>query len=134
MKFTFSWHVVDLPHEGLHYALFYAVNEAGTVRATCKVEPWGLGARPFLSGFCVDAEYRRSGIGSALLKRVMAEIAERGGTSLAMWVRRSNVDAQRFYQRLGFEPFFDDDENTFWARRFGADEFIDAPRELEVPL
>ncbi len=47
-------------------------------------------------------EHRGAGIGTSLLEDLVAE-AERAGKSLSIHVERFNVQALRFYERLGFE-------------------------------
>lgn len=124
-KITYSWHVVELFHEGVTSAIFYAMhtNEHGSgVVATCQVEPWGSCERPFVSRFCVDPEFRRRGIGRGLIKFVMREALFRSMQSLAMWVHQKNVIAEAFYRSEGFLPFYQDGNNVFFARRLLATE------------
>jgi GNAT superfamily N-acetyltransferase len=117
MRFTFGIQVIDLAHEGLHNAIAYAVDEVGMVRASLRLDPWGLAKRPFLSAFSVDLPLRNQGVGTALLSFAMSKAVGFGIPSIAMWVHRDNVSAFRFYSRLGFEAFFEEGENIFYARR-----------------
>ena len=50
----------------------------------------------------VRKEYRRRGIGSALLKKFMAVCKSEGLVSIRLEVRTSNIDAIEFYKRFGF--------------------------------
>ena len=47
-------------------------------------------------------DYRRQGIASALLARVVEEGAARGSRRATLEVRRSNDPARRLYGRFGF--------------------------------
>jgi ribosomal-protein-alanine N-acetyltransferase len=49
----------------------------------------------------VDPDHRRCGIGRALLERLLADVGE--DASLTLEVRRTNHDAMRLYERLGFK-------------------------------
>lgn len=53
--------------------------------------------------FAVDPEWRRKGVGSALLWAALQHSAERGCSVLTLEVRESNVGAQSLYLRFGFE-------------------------------
>lgn len=48
--------------------------------------------------------YRRSGYGRKLMSTFLASVAAAGAPSCYLSVRRENVDAQRFYERLGWRP------------------------------
>jgi ribosomal protein S18 acetylase RimI-like enzyme len=41
------------------------------------------------------------GVGSALMRAMAADLTERGLHGVAVWVLRENVQARRFYERLG---------------------------------
>lgn len=50
----------------------------------------------------VHPDFRRCGIGTALMKKVLSELKERGCRLLYLEVRSSNFIARRFYESLGF--------------------------------
>ena len=52
----------------------------------------------------VHPDHRDSGIGTALLTRVLAVLAGHGADSVKLEVRRSNDGAKRLYRQFGFEP------------------------------
>jgi len=52
--------------------------------------------------FAVSKAWRRRGIGSALLKHVLRELAAKAVLSVVLEVRRSNNAARRLYEKLGF--------------------------------
>ncbi|HJP76120.1 MAG TPA: GNAT family N-acetyltransferase [Pseudonocardiaceae bacterium] len=52
----------------------------------------------------VLAGYRGSGHGRTLLDTFLASVAEAGAKSCYLAVRQANVNAQRFYAKLGWQP------------------------------
>ena len=48
-------------------------------------------------------DFRRRGLGEAVISALKAEAAERGIETLFLEVRRSNEPARRLYEKLGFE-------------------------------
>ncbi|MEU8384829.1 ribosomal protein S18-alanine N-acetyltransferase [Streptosporangium sp. NPDC048865] len=51
----------------------------------------------------VLAEWRRAGVGGAMLTELLAEAARRDAVSVFLEVRADNADAQAVYDRFGFE-------------------------------
>ena len=60
------------------------------------------GARASVSLLCVSSLRRGSGIGGALLSRLMAAAVMEGVRTVQLEVRTTNLDAVRFYERRGF--------------------------------
>jgi ribosomal-protein-alanine N-acetyltransferase len=52
---------------------------------------------------CVAPEYRRRGIGSALLERLREALIAHGTQALFLEVNARNLDAIRLYERAGFQ-------------------------------
>ena len=71
-------------------------------------QSWRVEAAATLETLLVLPEARGSGIGSALLERVKAEVRSAGATHLGLGVVVANEAAVRFYRRHGFEPVFVD--------------------------
>lgn len=82
-------------------ALFVA--EDSTRRVLGYAVVWFAGPEGELGDVAVRRERRRTGIGSALVDRVLAEAADRGSTEVYLEVRESNEGARKMYGRLGFE-------------------------------
>jgi ribosomal-protein-alanine N-acetyltransferase len=83
-------------------ARVYVLRLPGTpVAAFCSC--WVIGDELHVNTIAVDPARRRQGLGLALMKAVLAEVADQGVTRATLEVRRSNVAAQRLYERLGFE-------------------------------
>jgi mycothiol synthase len=51
----------------------------------------------------VDEPYRNRGHGTAIIAAVEADLVRRGARTVGLYVRGDNVDAQRLYERLGFQ-------------------------------
>jgi ribosomal-protein-alanine N-acetyltransferase len=55
-----------------------------------------------INTIAVDTRLRRQGIATALMRYLLAEAASLGARRTYLEVRRSNLPAQRLYERLGF--------------------------------
>lgn len=55
-----------------------------------------------INNVAVRPQFRRLGIGTALLQRVLAEARQLGARRATLEVRTSNEDARRLYERSGF--------------------------------
>ena len=56
-----------------------------------------------INNFAVRAEYRRRGIGAALLDRVLQEARRRKANAAFLEVRSANLAAQALYEKSGFK-------------------------------
>ena len=56
-----------------------------------------------INNLALRPEYRRQGLGTALLEHAMNTAARLGARRATLEVRRSNSMARRLYERLGFE-------------------------------
>lgn len=63
---------------------------------------WILVDEAHVTNIAVHPDWRRRGIGEALLRRLMAEAKERGADRMTLEVRKSNWQARRLYEKLGF--------------------------------
>jgi ribosomal-protein-alanine N-acetyltransferase len=61
------------------------------------------GARAELVSIAVRPQFRRKGIGDALLRRVIRIARRRGVARVSLTVRVENQDAAAFYRRFGFK-------------------------------
>lgn len=60
------------------------------------------GHRGWVYAVMVGRPYRRQGVGSALLRRLEALLAERGCLKVNLQVRATNAGVVAFYQQLGY--------------------------------
>jgi [ribosomal protein S18]-alanine N-acetyltransferase len=56
-----------------------------------------------ITGIAVLSEKRRGGIGKALLQQAVSYAEKKGARRILLEVRKSNVSAQAFYKKMGFE-------------------------------
>jgi ribosomal protein S18 acetylase RimI-like enzyme len=91
--------------EGLELALLaYTPSEA--VGFVCLRLTPAIGTRvphALLTELYVREDWRRHGVGHALLQRAEALTVERGGQGLYLFTGQENLTAQAFYERHGYE-------------------------------
>jgi len=58
--------------------------------------------RAKVMGLAVEEKYRGRGVGSALLSKAVEVARERGITTVYLKVKKSNVNAIKFYEKHGF--------------------------------
>ena len=63
---------------------------------------WRVAEQIHINNLAIRPELRRQGLGSRLLQEVIAEAARLGADRATLEVRRSNVAAQKLYERAGF--------------------------------
>ncbi|MDI6800394.1 MAG: GNAT family N-acetyltransferase, partial [Actinomycetota bacterium] len=64
------------------------------------------GSAAHITSIAVKEDFRRRGVGTAILSRLFERSKERGATSFTLELRRSNDVAFKFYSKLGFTPSF----------------------------
>jgi ribosomal-protein-alanine N-acetyltransferase len=65
---------------------------------------WFLDDEVHLANVAVRQRFRGGGIGRALVEAVMSRAKQTGAERVVLEVRRSNAEAQRLYETLGFLP------------------------------
>lgn len=75
------------------------------VKMVKHLEPqaFRLRRRGQLLNTAVDPEFRRRGIGKALMSAVIAHVQEEGAEAIRLEVRASNSTARNFYSKMGFK-------------------------------
>jgi ribosomal-protein-alanine N-acetyltransferase len=63
---------------------------------------WLLPDEVDIHNIAVDTNFRRQGIGQALLKQVALEARSRNASRVTLEVRVSNIPAQKLYESVGF--------------------------------
>jgi GNAT superfamily N-acetyltransferase len=117
----FQEHVIQTSQEALVWAVgqvlrnenhgFFLVAKAGD-QALGVVDvafSWTLehgGKSAWLDELYVIPEYRGRGIGTALLKEAIAQAHRSGCAAVDLEVDQNHRQAERLYQREGFEPLF----------------------------
>jgi ribosomal-protein-alanine N-acetyltransferase len=102
-SFTNPWtremYEAEMANEGVSF-LYVARNPAGKMVGFCS--QWLILDELHINNLAVLPEWRRSGVASALLARVLDEGARRGARRATLEVRRSNDIARHLYERFGF--------------------------------
>ena len=96
---TREMYVSELENRGVSFC-FLARDEQGTVVGFCSF--WRVMDELHINNLAVLPSVRRSGIGSALLTRVLEEGAAMGARWATLEVRQSNDPARLLYERFGF--------------------------------
>lgn len=84
-------------------------------------------------------EYRRKGVGTAMLTRMMEFCQDKGLKQIFLEVRQSNLNAQRLYSRFGFEQvgerphFYQNPDETGLVMRAWVPSPADTAAEKEEP-
>ena len=102
-SFTNPWtremYLAELDHQGV--AFFYVARDAGRrVVGFCSF--WRVLDELHVNNLAVLPEYRRQGVASALLARVLEAGASMGSRRATLEVRHSNDAARRLYGGFGF--------------------------------
>jgi len=86
-----------------HVALktFLVAEKDGKIAGYVVAIVQGLGLGHIIS-IAVHPEYRRQGIGVALILRLIEILKEQGASVIRLEVRKSNIVAQKTYAKLGF--------------------------------
>lgn len=105
-SFTNPWtramYVAELKHSGVAH-IYLARTEAPEAQRTagfCSF--WRVADELHINNLAVAPDFRRRGVGSALLTRVLADAARLGATRALLEVRASNEPARLLYERFGF--------------------------------
>jgi ribosomal protein S18 acetylase RimI-like enzyme len=100
----------------LQRELFLVGVEGGTIVAA---EMAGYdGHRGWINYLAVDPAQRRKGFGRALMAEAERRLAELGCPKINLQVRRENLEAMAFYERLGFR----EDPVASYGKRLESDE------------
>lgn len=81
---------------------FIYVLRTPAVRVAAFCAFWRVADQAHINNLAVRPELRGRGLGSQMLEAIIGEAQSLGAGSLTLEVRRSNIPAQRLYQRAGF--------------------------------
>lgn len=102
---TFGPHAFDtlslLSYGIFSHRGFLVAEEDGQVAGHCITKRTGRESWEIAS-IAVQPEYRRRGIGTALLTEALQLFRSRGARQASLEVKIDNKDAQRLYERFGF--------------------------------
>ena len=101
--FTSPWtramYLAELENHGVSFC-YLAKNEEGRAVGFCSV--WRVADELHINNLAVLPDFRRAGIGSALLQHVLGQGAQSGALRATLEVRQSNDAARMLYERFGF--------------------------------
>jgi GNAT superfamily N-acetyltransferase len=75
----------------------------GVALVTLRTNVWYEGPVALLDELYVAPDRRSSGLGAAMIRRLIADANEIGVAAIEINVDSGDVDAQRFYERQGFD-------------------------------
>ena len=101
--FTSPWtramYLAELENHDVSFC-FLAKTDDGRAVGFCSV--WRVADELHINNLAVLPEFRRAGIGSALLTHVLRQGADSGAQRATLEVRQSNDAARILYERFGF--------------------------------
>ena len=101
--FTSPWtramYLAELENHGVSFC-YLAKNDEGRAVGFCSV--WRVADELHINNLAVLPDFRRAGIGSALLQHVLGQGAQSGALRATLEVRQSNDAARMLYERFGF--------------------------------
>ncbi len=102
-SFTNPWtremYEAELGNGGVSHFMLARGSDDGVV-GFCSY--WRVVDEVHINNLAVLPAFRRRGIGRALLQRILVEAAREGATRALLEVRRSNEEARRLYESIGF--------------------------------
>ncbi len=103
LSFRIPWSRQSLTDEFLHNenAVYFCAVLNG--KAVGYAGMWQVCDEGHITNIAVHPEFRRGGIGSALMEALIAESEKRGLVALTLEVRKSNLGARSMYEKYGFE-------------------------------
>jgi ribosomal-protein-alanine N-acetyltransferase len=102
-SFTNPWtremYLAEIENRGVSYC-FVVRDAAGAVIGFCSF--WRVLDEMHINNVAVTPAHRGAGVGTALMREVLRQGAQLGARRATLEVRRSNEEARRLYERLGF--------------------------------
>ena len=89
-------------YESHPYGFLVAELDGKVVGYVIGAMRWGSNGH--VIAIAVDPPYRRRGIGTQLLEKIMERLRSKGARVVRLEVRKGNLPAQGFYSSFGFKP------------------------------
>lgn len=96
--------------------LVVLAGEVGFALVTLRPSPYYDGPVAMLDELYVAPGHRGRGIGSAIMREVLARVGERGAGEMQINVDAVDEGARRFYERHGFSNFDQGSQMLLYAR------------------
>jgi ribosomal-protein-alanine N-acetyltransferase len=104
MSFSLPWPEGSFRYEvAKNKAARCLVAESEDHRIAGMIVSWIIIDEVHIATFATHRDFRRQGIGSALLRAALDDAGSRGALKAMLEVRESNVAAQDMYRKFGFE-------------------------------
>jgi ribosomal protein S18 acetylase RimI-like enzyme len=98
---TQQWH--DLIKQGIKVLILEIDQQIVGFASICEFRAFSVdSSMGEISAIYLDPEYWRMGLGTKLCLAAIAELAKQGYKKILLWVFEANVQAQKFYDSLGF--------------------------------
>lgn len=106
VSFPNPWHESTFRGEIHNRSISFpcAMLKTGEDKVVGYIIYWKVGDEVQVNNIAVHPDYRRRGLGEALLRYVIKRAKDQGVNFISLEVRRSNLAAQSLYRKLGFEP------------------------------
>jgi ribosomal-protein-alanine N-acetyltransferase len=102
-SFTNPWtremYLAEFDNRGVSFC-YVAKNDRNKIVGFCSF--WRVVDELHINNLAVAPDFRRAGVATALLERVLSDARSLGTASATLEVRRSNEAARELYQRFGF--------------------------------
>jgi ribosomal protein S18 acetylase RimI-like enzyme len=87
------------PHDRVAY-----IATAGAIPVGMIIAGYGVPTEPpFLAAMWVHPDFRRQGVGRALVVRALTFLREAGQKHVSLWVTETHAGVFKFYEALGFQ-------------------------------
>lgn len=100
------WTGLQEPYDFLNWSVYTLLDNSNIVQAVVGI--YQVKERPssefWVGWFGVSHNYRKVGLGTALIHYIIDKAFSMGGEVLRLYTERNNIDAIRMYKRLGFLP------------------------------
>lgn len=95
--------------------------------ASSRVELADGNRRAYIYGFRIKPAYRNQGLGTRMMKHAENDLFQRGYRSVTLNVSRSNPDARRLYERLGYRVVADEPGRWSYVDQHGQRQHVHEP-------
>jgi len=104
-SFSHPWHLSSFEGEIQNYDISfpYVVIHPESGKLIGYIIFWQIGDEVQISNFALHPDFRRKGIGSSVLRRILNIIQRRGARMVILEVRESNNSARFLYKKFGFK-------------------------------
>ena len=104
-SFSNPWHLSSFEGEIQNFDISfpYVVIHPETGKLIGYVIFWQIGKEVQISNFAVHPDFRKRGVGSSVLGRILGIIKKRGANIVILEVRESNNSARFLYKKFGFK-------------------------------